>query len=88
LDPGLKQQSSSFSPGSGGGPIGVRVESNSLRLVWRGAAGQVYELRHTASLSRPFETLQTVIAYADGQVQVALPIVGSQGFYHLAEIRP
>jgi hypothetical protein len=89
LDPGLRSAPTlaSVAP-PGGGLIRLQGNAASLRLAWNGGPGRVYQVHYATNLSGPFQVMQTLIASEDGDVQVALPTAGSQGFYRLAEIAP
>ena len=89
LDPGLRKAPTPTSVAPpGGGSIRLRIGGGALQLAWMGGAGRIYQVHFTADLGRPFQWVQTVIASADGEAQIALPNAGSQGFYRLAEIAP
>ena len=89
LDPGLRTAPTPTSVAPPGvGSIRLRIGGDALQLAWTGGAGRIYQVHFTADLGRPFQLMQTLIASADGEAQIALPKAGSQGFYRLAEIAP
>ena len=89
LDPGLRTAPTPTSVAPPGvGSIRLRIGGDALQLAWTGGAGRIYQVHFTADLGRPFQLMQTLIASADGEAQIALPKAGFQGFYRLAEIAP
>lgn len=88
LDPGLRDPTSASVAPPRSGSSSLQVAAGAFRLVWNGVAGRVYQVHYTASLSRPFELIQTLIASDSSEIQIPLPAAESQGFYRLAEVAP
>ena len=89
LDPGLRSAPTSTSAAPPGvGSVRLGIAAGSLQLAWNGVAGRIYQILFTPDLSRPFQLVQTFIAFEDGEARFVLPTAGAQGFYRLAEITP